>query len=138
MWTLPLSPGRRLKSLYRSDSFNHICLRAVSMPNIYIEEVGQYVGQDVTIRGWLRNKRSSGKLHFLILRDGTGDLQAVVSKAVVGDESFARSATLTQESSLLVTGTIRQDARAQGGYELTRSRLSRSTSPSPSHPTERT
>ena len=88
------------------------------MPNIYIEEVGQYVGQDVTIRGWLRNKRSSGKLHFLILRDGTGDLQAVVSKAVVGDESFARSATLTQESSLLVTGTIRQDARAQGGYEL--------------------
>ena len=88
------------------------------MPNIYIEEVGQYVGQDVTIRGWLRNKRSSGKLHFLILRDGTGDLQAVVSKAVVGDESFARSATLTQESSLIVTGTIRQDARAQGGYEL--------------------
>lgn len=88
------------------------------MPIIYIEDIARYIGQDVTIRGWLRNKRSSGKLHFLIVRDGTGDVQAVVSKGTVGEEQFARSSALTQESSLIVTGTVRQDARAHGGYEL--------------------
>lgn len=88
------------------------------MPIIYIEEIARYAGQDVTIRGWLRNKRSSGKLHFLIVRDGTGDVQAVVSKGTVGEEQFARSSALTQESSLIVTGTVRQEARAHGGYEL--------------------
>ena len=87
-------------------------------PVVYVQDIARYAGQDVTIRGWLRNKRSSGKLHFLIVRDGTGDIQAVVSKAVVGEESFAQSATLTQESSILLTGTVKQDARAHGGYEL--------------------
>ncbi|TAJ22788.1 MAG: asparagine--tRNA ligase [Nitrospirae bacterium] len=88
------------------------------MAGIYIEEVARHVGQEVTIRGWLRHRRSSGKIHFLIVRDGTGDLQAVVNKATVGEEQFAESAKLTQESSLVLTGTLRQDARAQGGYEL--------------------
>lgn len=88
------------------------------MPNVYIQEVAAYVGKEVTIRGWLRSRRSSGRLHFLIVRDGTGDLQAVVSKGAVGEEQFAKSATLTQESSLILTGTLRQDARAHGGYEL--------------------
>ncbi|MBI3603001.1 MAG: asparagine--tRNA ligase [Nitrospirae bacterium] len=88
------------------------------MAGIYIEEVARHVGQEVTIQGWLRHRRSSGKIHFLIVRDGTGDLQAVVSKATVGEEQFAESAKLTQESSLVLTGTLRQDARAQGGYEL--------------------
>jgi asparaginyl-tRNA synthetase len=88
------------------------------MPNVYIQEVAGHVGKEVTIRGWLRSRRSSGRLHFLIVRDGTGDLQAVVSKGAVGEEQFAKSATLTQESSLILTGTLRQDARAHGGYEL--------------------
>lgn len=88
------------------------------MPVIYIENASAYAGQDVTIRGWLRSRRDKGKLHFLILRDGTGEIQAVVSKGTVGDEQFARSAELTQESSVVVTGTLRQDARAPGGYEL--------------------
>ncbi len=88
------------------------------MPVIYIENASDYAGQDVTIRGWLRSRRDKGKLHFLILRDGTGEIQAVVSKGTVGDEQFARSAELTQESSVVVTGTLRQDARAPGGYEL--------------------
>lgn len=88
------------------------------MAGIYIEEVARHVGQEVMIQGWLRHRRSSGKIHFLIVRDGTGDLQAVVSKATVGEEQFAESAKLTQESSLVLTGTLRQDARAQGGYEL--------------------
>ncbi|MCW5785880.1 MAG: asparagine--tRNA ligase [Nitrospira sp.] len=88
------------------------------MPVIYIEEASAHAGQAVTIRGWLRSRRDKGKLHFLILRDGTGEMQAVVSKGTVGEEQFARSAELTQESSVVVSGTLRQDARAPGGYEL--------------------
>ena len=88
------------------------------MPVMMIEAAGRYVGQEVTIRGWLRSRRDSGKLHFLTIRDGTGDLQAVVSKKTVGDEQFAVSARLTQESSFIVTGQLRQDDRAPGGYEL--------------------
>ena len=88
------------------------------MPVIYIDEAAAHAGQDVTIRGWLRSRRDKGKLHFLIVRDGTGDIQAVVSKGTVGDEQFAHSAELTQESSLVLTGTMRQDSRAPGGYEL--------------------
>lgn len=88
------------------------------MPVMMIEAARQYVGQEVTVRGWLRSRRDSGKLHFLTIRDGTGDLQAVVSKKAVGDEQFAVSARLTQESSFIVTGQLRQDDRAPGGYEL--------------------
>ncbi len=88
------------------------------MPVITIDAVGQHVGQEVTIRGWLRSRRDSGKLHFLTIRDGTGDLQAIVSKKTVGDDQFGVSAGLTQESSLVVTGQLRQDNRAPGGYEL--------------------
>ncbi len=93
------------------------------MPVIYIDEARAHAGQEVTIRGWLRSRRDKGKLHFLILRDGTGDLQAVVSKAAVGDDQFARSAELTQESSVVVTGALREDARAPGGCELDVRRL---------------
>jgi len=93
------------------------------MPVITIEEAAQHVGEEVTLRGWLRSRRDSGKLHFLTVRDGTGDMQAVVSKKTVGDEQFAVSACLTQESSLIVNGKLRQDDRAPGGYELDVSRI---------------
>jgi asparaginyl-tRNA synthetase len=93
------------------------------MPVIAIEDIARHVGQEVTIRGWLRHRRSSGKIHFLVVRDGSGDLQAVVSKGTVGDEPFAEAAKLTQESSLILTGTPRSDARAPGGYELDVARL---------------
>ncbi|HET9961683.1 MAG TPA: asparagine--tRNA ligase [Nitrospiraceae bacterium] len=93
------------------------------MPVIYIDQASKHVGQEVTIRGWLRSRRDKGKLHFLMLRDGSGDIQAVVSKATVGDEQFARSAELTQESSVILTGHLRQDARAPGGYEVDVSHL---------------
>src|SRR6476660_1657323 len=96
----------------------------VRMPVIImIDAVGQHVGQEVTIRGWLRSRRDSGKLHFLTIRDGTGDLQVIVSKKAVGDDQFAVSAGLTQESSLVVTGPLRQDHRAPGGYELDVTRI---------------
>jgi asparaginyl-tRNA synthetase len=88
-----------------------------------IEDAAQYVGKEVTLCGWLRSRRDSGKLHFLTVRDGTGDMQAVVSKKAVGDEQFAVSASLTQESSLIVTGQLRQDNRAPGGYELDVNRI---------------
>lgn len=93
------------------------------MSVIAIEAAARYEGQEVTLRGWLRSRRDSGKLHFLTVRDGTGDMQAVVSKKAVGEEQFAVSATLTQESSLIVTGQLRQDDRAPGGYELDVNRL---------------
>ena len=85
---------------------------------VYIEDIAAHAGQTVTLRGWLHNRRSSGKIHFLTLRDGTGFIQCVMSKAAVGDEAFGRADHLSQETSLTVTGTARADARAPGGYEI--------------------
>ena len=85
---------------------------------VSIGQIAQYEGQDITIQGWLRLRRSSGKLSFLTVRDGTGDLQAIVSKATVGEEQFALVGQVTQESSVIVTGQPRKDARAPGGFEL--------------------
>jgi asparaginyl-tRNA synthetase len=85
---------------------------------VYIEDVSKHDGRAVTVRGWLVNRRSSGKIHFLQIRDGSGFLQAVVSKAAVGDEVFGRADHLSQESAIVVDGTVRADSRAPGGYEL--------------------
>jgi len=87
------------------------------MPVVTIERVGQFEGQEVTVRGWLYNLRESGKLLFPIFRDGTGLLQGVVAQAE-RPEAFDRLRGLTQESSLIVTGVVRADLRAPGGYEL--------------------
>jgi asparaginyl-tRNA synthetase len=84
----------------------------------YIDDIAKFEGQKVTIHGWLHNRRSSGKIHFLIVRDGTGFIQGVMSKAAVGDEAFTRADHLSQETSLSVTGTVRADKRAKGGYEI--------------------
>lgn len=84
-----------------------------------ISHLKDFVDQEVVIRGWLYNKRSKGKLQFLQVRDGSGIVQAVVVKAQVSDESWAAADALTQEASCVVTGTVRADERAQGGYELT-------------------
>jgi asparaginyl-tRNA synthetase len=86
--------------------------------HVYIEDIGRHEGQDVTIKGWLHNRRSSGKIHFLIVRDGTGFIQAVMSKAAVGEERFKSADHLSQETSLTVTGTVRADKRAPSGYEI--------------------
>src|SRR5687768_14836958 len=88
------------------------------MTHTYIDEVGRHTGEEVTLRGWVHNKRSSGKIQFLILRDGTGYIQAVVVKSVVAAEVFAAADSLTHESSIAVTGKVREDARAPGGFEL--------------------
>ncbi len=86
--------------------------------HVYIEDIGRHEGEGVTIKGWLHNRRSSGKIHFLILRDGTGFIQAVMSKATVGDEAFSTADHLSQETSVIVTGTARADTRAPSGYEI--------------------
>ena len=91
--------------------------------NVYIEDIAGHTGQTVTLRGWLHNRRSSGKIHFLTLRDGTGFIQCVMSKAAVGDEAFGRADHLSQESAIIITGAVRADARAPGGFELDVSRL---------------
>ncbi len=85
---------------------------------VYINELSRYEGEEVIIRGWLYNKRSSGKLQFLLIRDGTGIVQGVVFKSDVTPELFELCDELTQESSLIVTGVVRSDKRAPGGYEL--------------------
>jgi len=92
------------------------------MPQIIrIEEIPQYVGQEVMIRGWLYAKTDKGRLQFLQVRDGSGIVQAVVFKKEVTPEVFQAALDVTQESSLIVSGTVRVDERAPGypgGYEL--------------------
>lgn len=80
--------------------------------------IGQYEGNTVTLRGWLYNLRASGKLLFPIFRDGTGTIQGIVPKAAVAEEVFNTLKELTLESSVIVTGKVRADARAPSGYEL--------------------
>jgi asparaginyl-tRNA synthetase len=89
------------------------------MHEMTIENAGEFEGKEMIIKGWLYNKRSSGKIHFLILRDGTGIMQAILIKKEVPEKVFNLYDSLTQESSLIVTGSVRKDDRAPGGYELT-------------------
>ena len=91
--------------------------------NTYIENLAQHQGETVLVQGWLHNRRSSGKIHFLTVRDGSGFIQAVMSKSVVGDEAFERADHLGQESSIILKGSVRADQRAPGGYELDVSNL---------------
>lgn len=86
--------------------------------NSTINQVKNFINQEVTIGGWLANKRSSGKIAFLQLRDGTGFIQGVVVKAEVEEEVFATAKSLSQESSVYVTGTIVEDTRSPFGYEM--------------------
>ena len=86
--------------------------------HVYIEDIGKHEGETVTIKGWLHNRRSSGKIHFLTLRDGSGFIQAVMSKAAVGDDVFKAADHLSQETSVIVTGAARADKRAPSGYEI--------------------
>ena len=90
----------------------------MDIKRIYIDEAKDHVGEEVELRGWLYNKRSSGKIHFIILRDGSGFMQCVVVKSAVSDEVFELYDELTLESSMIVRGKVREDARAPGGYEL--------------------
>lgn len=89
------------------------------MPDIVkVQNVNEYEDKDVTLQGWLYNKRSSGKLRFLLLRDGTATIQCVVFKGDVSEEIFDDATKLTQESSFTVTGKVAKDPRSPLGFEL--------------------
>lgn len=85
---------------------------------VYIEDLAEAVEQDVEIRGWLYNKRSSGKVRFLVIRDGTGIVQATIFGQEKDHPLCAAFDLLTQESSLIARGRVRADSRAPGGYEI--------------------
>ncbi len=89
------------------------------MDHVYIRDIGAHVGEEVILKGWLYNKRSSGGVQFLLLRDGTGIIQCVVSQDKVDKKTFVLYEELNQESSLAVRGLVREDERSPGGYELT-------------------
>ena len=88
------------------------------MPFAVVERISAHEGQSVTLRGWLAGRRSSGKLHFLQVRDGTGTIQCVMARQDVAPEAFTLADHLPQESSLEVTGVVRADARSPIGFEL--------------------
>ena len=83
-----------------------------------IAELSSHEGETITLRGWLYNLRSSGKLLFPTFRDGTGTVQGIVPKAAVPEQVFETLKNLTLESSVVITGRVRADARAPSGYEL--------------------
>jgi asparaginyl-tRNA synthetase len=91
---------------------------APASPITTIADIGKHEGQSITLRGWLYNLRASGKLLFPIFRDGTGTIQGIVPKAAVPEHVFETLKSLTLESSLVVTGRVRADARAPSGFEL--------------------
>ncbi|TMI78741.1 MAG: asparagine--tRNA ligase, partial [Bacillati bacterium ANGP1] len=93
------------------------------MTAVAIDGIGGHLGQEIEIRGWVYNLRSSGSIHFLLLRDGTGILQAVAVRQDLPPEVFEAVGALTQESSVIVAGVAREDRRAPGGYELSLRRL---------------
>ncbi|MEE9141559.1 MAG: asparagine--tRNA ligase [Gammaproteobacteria bacterium] len=88
------------------------------MQHAFIADLSEHVDQTVVLRGWIANSRSSGRIRFLIIRDGTGFVQAVAGKDDVTDEEFAMMAELGQESSVELSGSVREDKRAPGGYEI--------------------
>src|SRR5215208_4272536 len=90
----------------------------MTFPSVRISELHGHAGHTVSVRGWVTHVRSSGKIGFVVLRDGSGMLQTVVVKNAVSPESWSRFGELTHESAVRVTGEVREDKRAPGGYEL--------------------
>ena len=84
-----------------------------------IRSLKDHVGARVRLKGWLYNRRSKGKIHFLLVRDGSGIVQGVATKSDVPEETFKLMDGLRQESSIVIEGTVRKDDRAPGGVELT-------------------
>ena len=94
------------------------CHGDVVVTQVYIEDIGQHVGEEVTLKGWVYNLRKSGKLVFLQVRDGTGIIQCVLFKGDVSPELFEQAKHLPQETSVIVTGTVREDKRSDIGFEV--------------------
>src|SRR4030081_1829301 len=93
-------------------------LATTNQPRTFINQLSQHVGEEVTISGWLYNLRSSGKILFPQLRDGTGVVQCVALKNSMAPEVWDVLKGLGQESALSIRGTVREDSRAPGGFEI--------------------
>jgi asparaginyl-tRNA synthetase len=85
---------------------------------VYIKDIAAHEGEQITLKGWLYNRTDKGKLQFLLVRDGTGIVQCVASQRDIHPQAFANAQRVVQESSIIVTGKVRADKRAPGGYEL--------------------
>src|SRR5204862_5187584 len=107
------SPARATRNSQRAT---HIIRRP--MASVRIKDLPTHVGEKVTVDGWLYHKRTSGKLQFPIIRDGSGYLQCVVFKKEVSEETWKAADEATQESSVRVTGVVRAEERAPGGVEV--------------------
>lgn len=103
------------------------------LPTATVATIGAHEGEQVSLAGWVYNKTEKGKLIFIQLRDGSGTIQCVLFKKNVSEATFARAQALTQEASLRVTGSVRADARAPGGFELDVQELEL-VGPSPDYP----
>src|SRR5919197_1906579 len=101
-----------------SEAMRQQTIDLLNQPQTFVGELSQHVGQEVTLKGWLYNMRSSGKLMFPQLRDGTGIVQCVVVKASVAPKIWEALKPLGQESAVVVRGRVREDARAPGGFEI--------------------
>ncbi len=88
------------------------------MSAVQISDLGAHVGETVLVRGWVMTTRSSGKIAFVVLRDGSGYMQGVLSKKEVAEADWERFGALTQETSVALTGTVRAEPRSPGGYEM--------------------
>jgi asparaginyl-tRNA synthetase len=88
------------------------------MKLVEIEHIGEFVGREVLLKGWVYNIRSSGKILFLLIRDGSGIIQSIIERSSAGEELFEKASKLLQESSIKMRGIVREDKRAPGGYEL--------------------
>jgi len=111
------SPSRH-RCVRRDVSFDDEKKDEDTVNHVYIEDVAQHEGQSVTLKGWVYNVRRSGKLVFLEMRDGTGIIQCVIFKKEVSPELFELAKGLTQESSVIVTGEVREDKRSKIGFEV--------------------
>jgi len=85
---------------------------------VEVKDLARYVGKEVTVAGWVEQLRVHGKLAFLVIRDGTGYVQGVLAKKEIGPESWERATALSQEASVEITGTVREDPRSPGGFEM--------------------
>jgi asparaginyl-tRNA synthetase len=103
------------------------------MTAVWISDLRAHVGETVTVRGWVVTTRSSGKIAFVVLRDGTGTVQGVLSRKEVSDETWTAFGTLTHEASVAMTGAVRDDPRSPGGVELSVTALE-PMGPSPDFP----
>src|ERR1700746_1135698 len=101
-----------------SEAIKKQTVDLLEQPQTYVDQLAKHVGDEVTLKGWLYNMRSSGKLMFPQLRDGTGVVQCVVVKSSIAPEVWKALNPLGQESALIIHGRVREDARAPSGVEV--------------------